>query len=75
VPWRSRVRDHAQAVLEFAVMTSRVIVGVRILDGTGREPFTGSVRVVGNRIAEVSRCAGHGDLHRSPDRPLEAAAS
>jgi N-acyl-D-aspartate/D-glutamate deacylase len=53
-------------VLEFAVMTSRVIAGVRILDGTGREPFTGSVRVVGNRIAEVSRCADYGDLHRAP---------
>jgi imidazolonepropionase-like amidohydrolase len=35
-------------------MTSRLITGVRILDGTGREPFAGSVRIEGNRIADVS---------------------
>ena len=35
-------------------MTGRLITNVRILDGTGREPFAGSVRVEGNRIAEVS---------------------
>jgi len=35
-------------------MTSRLITGVRILDGTGREPFAGSVRIEGDRIAEVS---------------------
>lgn len=30
-----------------------LITNVKILDGTGREPFTGAVRVEGNRIAEV----------------------
>src|SRR5262245_65712075 len=35
-------------------MTTRLITSVRILDGTGREPFAGSVRIEGNRIAEVS---------------------
>ena len=30
-----------------------LITNVRILDGTGREPFTGTVRVEGDRIAEV----------------------
>jgi imidazolonepropionase-like amidohydrolase len=30
-----------------------LITNVKILDGTGREPFAGSVRVEGNRIAEV----------------------
>src|ERR1700730_8956894 len=39
-------------------MTSCRITNVRILDGTGREPFAGSVRVEGNRIAEVSAGAG-----------------
>ena len=41
-------------MLESAIMTSRLITGVRILDGTGREPFAGSVRIAGDRIAEVS---------------------
>lgn len=41
-------------MLESAIMTSRLITGVRILDGTGREPFAGSVRIEGDRIAEVS---------------------
>ncbi len=35
-------------------MTDYVITDVRILDGTGREPFFGAVRVEGNRIAEVT---------------------
>lgn len=35
-------------------MTDYVITNVRILDGTGREPFPGAVRVEGNRIAEVT---------------------
>src|ERR1700730_11016974 len=39
-------------------MTSCRITNVRILDGTGRAPFAGSVRVEGNRIAEVSAGAG-----------------
>ena len=30
-----------------------LITNVRILDGTGREPFTGAVRVEGDRIGEV----------------------
>lgn len=54
MPSRSRDRERAEAVLEFAIMTSRLIIGVRILDGTGREPFAGSVRIEGDRIAEVS---------------------
>ena len=29
-----------------------VITNANILDGTGREPFRGAVRVEGNRIAE-----------------------
>ncbi|HET9925890.1 MAG TPA: amidohydrolase family protein [Methylomirabilota bacterium] len=35
-------------------MADCLITNVRILDGTGREPFAGSVRVEGSRIAEVS---------------------
>jgi imidazolonepropionase-like amidohydrolase len=31
-----------------------LITNVRILDGTGRTPFSGTVRVAGNRIAEVT---------------------
>jgi imidazolonepropionase-like amidohydrolase len=34
-------------------MTSHLITNVRILDSSGREPFTGAVRVDGPRIAEV----------------------
>ena len=34
-------------------MTAYLVTNVRILDGTGREPFAGAVRVEGNRIAEV----------------------
>src|SRR5687768_13710187 len=30
-----------------------VITNVKVLDGTGREPFAGAVRVEGNRITEV----------------------
>lgn len=35
-------------------MTDCLITNVRILDGTGREPFAGSVRVEGSRIADVA---------------------
>ena len=35
-------------------MPSYLITNVRILDGTGREPFAGAVRVEGPRIAEVT---------------------
>ena len=35
-------------------MSSHLITNTRILDGTGREPFTGAVRVDGNRIVEVA---------------------
>jgi imidazolonepropionase-like amidohydrolase len=35
-------------------MTGHLITNVRILDGTGHAPFTGAVRVEGNRIAEVA---------------------
>ena len=41
-------------MLEFRPMTAHLITNVRILDGTGREPFPGTVRVEGNRIAEVA---------------------
>jgi imidazolonepropionase-like amidohydrolase len=34
-------------------MTGYFITNVRIFDGTGREPFSGSVRVEGNRITDV----------------------
>ena len=34
-----------------------LITNARILDGSGRPPFTGAVRVEGNRIAEVLRGA------------------
>jgi cytosine/adenosine deaminase-related metal-dependent hydrolase len=46
-------------------MTSRLITNVRVLDGTGREPFAGSVRVEGARLAEVSAGAS------LPPRPGE----
>jgi imidazolonepropionase-like amidohydrolase len=35
-------------------MADHLITNVRVLDGTGREPFPAWVRVEGNRIAEVS---------------------
>ena len=35
-------------------MATYQITNVRVLDGTGREPFVGSVRVEGNRIAGVA---------------------
>ena len=34
-------------------MAAYLVTNVRILDGTGREPFAGAVRVEGNRIAAV----------------------
>src|SRR5688500_3509546 len=37
-----------------SVTPGYVITNVRILDGTGAAPFAGSVRVEGNRIADVS---------------------
>ncbi len=45
--WRRGARIPAQ-------MTGHLITNVRILDGTGRAPFTGAVRVEGNRIADVA---------------------
>ena len=47
-------------------MDSFLITNVRILDGTGREPFAGAVRVEGNRIAEVAR---RGRAATSPPAP------
>ncbi|HSE06701.1 MAG TPA: amidohydrolase family protein, partial [Methylomirabilota bacterium] len=38
-------------------MATHLITNVRVLDGTGREPFPGWVRVEGDRIAEVSGSA------------------
>lgn len=38
-------------------MSDYLITNVRILDGTGREPFVGTVRVEANRIAEVTTAA------------------
>jgi imidazolonepropionase-like amidohydrolase len=35
-------------------MPSHLITNVRVLDGTGREPFAGSVRVEGQRITDVT---------------------
>ena len=37
-----------------AEMIGHLITNVRILDGTGREPFAGAVRVDGNRVADVA---------------------
>ncbi len=34
---------------------SRVIVGAKIVDGTGRAAFLGNVRIIGDRIAQVGR--------------------
>jgi N-acyl-D-aspartate/D-glutamate deacylase len=34
-------------------MAGYLITDVRIFDGSGREPFAGSVRVEGNRITDV----------------------
>jgi len=36
-------------------MATYLITDARILDGTGKEPFAGSVRVEGSRITEVTR--------------------
>jgi len=38
-------------------MASHLITNVRVLDGTGRQPFAGAVRVEGPRIAEVTTAA------------------
>ena len=35
-------------------MSGHLITNARIIDGTGAQPFTGAVRVEGNRIAEVT---------------------
>ena len=35
-----------------------LFTNVKILDGTGQNPYSGSVRVQGNRITQVSRSAG-----------------
>lgn len=43
-------------------MTTYLITNVRILDGTGREPFSGAVRVDGNRITEVRPVAAGSHL-------------
>ena len=45
------------------MMSAYLISNVRILDGTGREPFSGAVRVEGNRIAAVTegRAAASGE--------------
>jgi hypothetical protein len=39
---------------ERATMERFLITNVRVLDGTGREPFAGAVSIEGNRIAEVA---------------------
>jgi imidazolonepropionase-like amidohydrolase len=36
-------------------LTNTLFTNVKILDGTGQNPFSGSVRVQGNRITQVSR--------------------
>ena len=36
-------------------MAETLFTNVRILDGTGQNPFTGSVLVQGNRIRQVGR--------------------
>ena len=36
-------------------MADTVFTNVRILDGTGQDPYAGSVRVQGNRIRQISR--------------------
>jgi len=36
------------------MMSAYLISNVRILDGTGRKPFSGSVRVEANRIPEAA---------------------
>jgi hypothetical protein len=62
-------------------MMPHLITNVRILDGSGREPFAGAVRVEGPRIAEVTAGAaptvppgavvsdGRGACTRAPDAP------
>ena len=50
-------------------MTGHLITNVRILDGTGRAPFAGAVRVEGNRIADVA----HGPGGRA--RPASASST
>ena len=41
-------------MIRMRAMGPYLITNVRILDGTGRDPFNGAVRVEGNQIAEVS---------------------
>ncbi len=50
-------------------MSGHLITNVRILDGTGREPFAGSVRIDGPRIAEV--IAGGAPASRSGEPVLD----
>jgi N-acyl-D-aspartate/D-glutamate deacylase len=45
---------HLRGARIAAEMIGHLITNVRILDGTGRPPFAGAVRVEGNRIAEVA---------------------
>jgi imidazolonepropionase-like amidohydrolase len=52
-------------------MDSFLITDARILDGTGREPFAGSVRVEGNRITDVA--AGAASPVAGPTRVIDAA--
>lgn len=47
------------------MMSAYLISNVRILDDTGREPFSGFVRVEANRIAAATRLGGA--LMRRPD--------
>ncbi|MGH7395927.1 MAG: amidohydrolase family protein [Candidatus Rokuibacteriota bacterium] len=47
-------------------MSSHLITNVRILDGSGRAPFSGAVRVDGNRIADVAA----GTLAVRPGEPV-----
>jgi imidazolonepropionase-like amidohydrolase len=57
-------------------MSDHLITNVRILDGSGREPFAGAVRVQGNRIAEVTAAAnGRPEPHASRDNIIDGGGA
>ena len=52
-----------------------LLTNLRILDGTGREPFGGAVRVEGERIAEVMEHAAPGSLAHAGATVIDGAGA
>ena len=74
---RAARRGTAPEPLKETAMANVLFTNVRIIDGTGAQPFTGEVLVQGNRIPRVARgvrTAAHGgrDRHRRRRRHADA---